>query len=194
MAPTGMVLIEGGAFRMGSEDGSPHEAPVHQVAVRSFWMDKNEVAIAEFARFVKATGYKTEAEKFGWSGIFDLKSRQWSKSDGANWRHPDGPKFTPKPDEPVTQVSWNDAVAYAKWAKKRLPSEAEWEYAARGGLAGKEYAWGDQLRPGGKVVANWWQGSFPAENTLEDGYVGRAPAGKFPPNGYGLFNMSGNVW
>ncbi len=189
-----MAFIKGGMFRMGANDGTPHEAPVHPVTVKAFWMDKREVTVAEFARFVRATGYKTEAEKFGWSGMFDVRARGWAKADGANWQHPDGPLSQARPDEPVTQVSWNDAVAYAKWAGKRLPTEAEWEYAARGGLAGKTYAWGDAKRPRGRPVANWWQGDFPQKNTGEDGYVGRAPAGRFPPNGYGLYDMSANVW
>ncbi len=179
---------------MGSSKGVRHEAPVHTVTLKSFWMDVHEVTVVEFARFVAATNYKTEAEKWGWSGVFNLKTGQWEKTDGANWLHPDGQNSTPDPHEPVTQVSWNDAVAYARWAKKRLPTEAEWEYAARGGLSGKTYAWGDQKTPGGKYMANWWQGTFPALNTGADGYVRRAPVQKFPPNRYGLYDMSANVW
>src|SRR5207244_4285457 len=118
----------------------------------------------------------------------------WQKIDGADWRHPDGPPSIPLADEPVTQVSWNDAVAYARWAQKRLPTEAEFEFAARGGLAGKRYAWGDDLRPHGKCMANWWQGHFPDRNTGEDGYRGRAPVGRFPPNNYGLYDVAGNAW
>jgi formylglycine-generating enzyme required for sulfatase activity len=189
-----MVFIRGGTFVMGTDEGFPHEAPPHEVTLKSFWIDRYEVTVAEFARFVKATGYRTEAEKFGWSGVFDVKKGEWTKSDGADWRHPDGPKSQARPDEPVTQVSWRDAAAYAKWAKKRLPTEAEWEYAARGGLAGMTYAWGDALRPDGKCVANWWQGVFPEKNTGEDGYLRRAPVGRFPPTGYGLYDMAGNVW
>ena len=179
---------------MGTGDGFPDEAPAHKVAVESFWMDSHEVTAAEFAQFITATGYVTEAEKFGWSGVFDLETREWKRVDGANWRHPHGPHSAANNDEPVMQVSYNDALAYAHWAKKRLPTEAEWEYAARGGLAGKIYDWGDELNPDGKYAANWWQGSFPARNTGEDGYVGLAPVGKFAPNGFGLYDMAGNVW
>jgi formylglycine-generating enzyme len=189
-----MVLIQGGTFSMGTNDGLPFEGPVHPVTVRSFWMDRHEVTVADFTRFVDATKYRTEAENYGWSGVFDRGSGNWTRVDGASWRHPDGPKSTPAPDEPVTQVSWNDAVAFAKWAGKRLPTEAEFEYAARGGLSGRRYAWGDELRPGGHPVANWWQGSFPRQDRGEDGFSGRAPVGRFPPNGYGLYDITGNVW
>lgn len=189
-----MMFIPGGAFLMGAEDEMPFEGPVHEVYVDSFWIDRYEVTVARFAEFVAATGYQTEAEKFGWSGVFDLETGGWMKVDGADWRYPEGPGSKAQPDEPVTQVSWNDAAAYARWAGKRLPTEAEWEYAARGGLTGKRYIWGDELRPGGKPVANWWQGRFPSRNTGEDGYLGRAPVGKFPPNGYQLYDMTGNVW
>jgi len=115
-----------------------------------------------------------QAEKFGWSEVFNAKTGEWLKADDTDWRHPDGPKSTAEPDEPVTQVSWNDAVAHATWAKKRLPTEAEWEYATRGGLTGKKYSWGDDLRPNGNCVANWWQGKFPEKNLGENGYPGRA--------------------
>ena len=189
-----MVLIRGGSFKMGSEDGMPYEAPVHDVSIRSFWMDAHEVTVAEFAKFVTATGYKTEAERFGWSGAFSLTEGQWKKTTGANWRHPDGPDSNAAMDEPVCQVSWNDAAAYAKWAGKRLPTEAEWEYAARGGLVQKTYSWGDTLRPNGKPAANWWQGNFPQRNTGEDGFMTRAPVNSFPPNAFGLHDMIGNVW
>jgi formylglycine-generating enzyme required for sulfatase activity len=194
-APPEMVLIKGGAFLMGAAGEMPYEGPVHEVTVKSFWMDEHEVTVAQFARFVEATSYQTEAERFGWSGVFSLKSQAWEKVENATWRSPEGPDGPlPAPDEPVTQVSWNDAVAYARWAGKRLPTEAEWEYAARGGLVQQRYAWGNELRPGGKPVANWWQGHFPSRNTAEDGYVGRAPVKRFPPNGYGLYDMAGNVW
>jgi formylglycine-generating enzyme len=192
--PKDMVLVKGGSFQMGTNDGMPYESPVHEVEVKSFYMDEHEVTVAQFAEFVAATNYKTDAEKFGWSGVFDIETGEWSKADGADWRQPEGPKSEAKPDEPVSQVSWADAVAYAKWAGKRLPTEAEWEYAARGGLAGKRYAWGDELRPNGKPAANWWQGSFPDENTGEDGFLKRAPVKSFAPNGYGLYEMTGNVW
>lgn len=190
----GMVFIKGGEFLMGSDDGMPHESPVHRVSVKSFWMDESEVTVKEFEDFVKATNYKTEAEKFGWSGVFDVQSGEWTRGDGANWRNPDGDGKKPLPDEPVTQISWNDAAEYAKWAGKRLPTEAEWEFAARGGLEQNIYAWGNELRPNGKAVANWWQGTFPAKNTVEDGFLKRAPVKSFAPNAFGLFDMSGNVW
>ncbi len=179
---------------MGSDEGMGDETPIHNVTLKSFWMDAAEVSVVEFRRFVEATNYQTEADKFGWSGVFDLETGRWEKVAGANWQHPEGPRSTAKDNEPVCQVSWNDALAYARWAGKRLPSEAEWEYAARGGLKAKPYPWGDELRPDGKVLANWWQGTFPHRNTGEDGYVGRAAVGKFPPNGYGLYDMVGNVW
>lgn len=190
----GMVSVPGGKFAMGSADGMPFEAPVHSVTVNSFLMDAHEVTVAEFGRFVEATNFVTEAEKFGWSAVFDVTKGEWGRVDGANWRHPEGGEETPKPDEPVTQISWNDANAYAKWAGKRLPTEAEWEFAARGGLVQKTFSWGDELRPGGRPVANWWQGTFPDNNTGEDGFLGRAGVGSFAPNGYGLYDMAGNVW
>ena len=194
-APEGMVLVRGGTFRMGDEDGHvPGESPAHDVTLKSFWMDRHEVTVEEFARFVEATNYKTDAERFGWSGVFDTETGDWARSDGADWRHPEGPASKARPLEPVTHVSWDDAAAYARWAGKRLPTEAEWEFAARGGLVGKTYSWGDELRPGGKPVANWWQGSFPEQDTGEDGFRGRAPVESFPPNGYGLYDMGGNVW
>jgi sulfatase modifying factor 1 len=179
---------------MGTSDGMPYEAPLHEVTVHSFWMDKHEVKVAEFARFVAATNYQTDAVKFGWSGVFDLQTGKWEKVDRVSWQHPDGTASQPNPNEPVCQVSWSDAAAYAKWAGKRLPTEAEWEYAACGGLVGKRYAWGDELRPNGKPVANWWQGHFPDHNTGEDAFIGRAPVESFSANGYGLYDMAGNVW
>ena len=190
----GMVLLTGGAFQMGQRDGMTYETPVHTVTVKPFWMDAREVTVANFARFVAAAGYRTDAEKFGWSGVFNRTSGAWERSDGADWQHPDGPNSQAAPDEPVCQISWRDAAAYAKWAGKRLPTEAEWEYAARGGLTGKKYAWGDELRPDGKPVANWWQGRFPEQDTGEDGFRQRAPVGRFAPNGYGLYDVAGNVW
>lgn len=190
----GMILIKGGTFEMGSNDGMPSEKPVHTVKINSFLMDEHEVTVAEFAEFVKQTGYKTEAEKFGWSGVFDVEQEGWTKVEGANWQHPEGKNSEAKPDEPVCQISWNDAAAYAKWAGKRLPTEAEFEFAARGGLVDKKYSWGDELRPNGKPVANWWQGEFPTKNALEDGFLRRAPVKSFAPNGFGLYDMAGNVW
>ena len=189
-----MVLINGGNFRMGTESGMPFEAPVHEVEVASFYIDQHEVTVAEFRKFVDSTGYQTDAERFGWSGVFNMETGAWEKVDGANWRQPEGPPSTAKIDEPVCQVSWNDAAAFAKWAGKRLPTEAEFEYAARGGLVGKTYAWGDELRPNGKPAANWWQGVFPDRNTHEDGFLSRAPVMSFPANGYAVYDMTGNVW
>ncbi|MDQ3255207.1 MAG: formylglycine-generating enzyme family protein, partial [Acidobacteriota bacterium] len=193
-ASAGMLLIRGGTFLMGTNDGMPYEAPAHEVKLESFWMDAHEVTVAEFAQFVAATGFKTEAERFGWSGVFDMKNGKWTRIDGANWRAPEGHGSQTIPNEPVTQVSWNDANEYARWSGKRLPTEAEWEYAARGGLEGKEYSWGDELRPAGKPAANWWQGTFPERNTKEDGFLLRASVKSFKPNGYGLYDMAGNVW
>lgn len=189
-----MTLLPGGEFLMGAEAEMPYEAPVHKVMLKPFWIDQKEVTVADFERFISETKYVTEAENFGWSGVFDEKSSEWTRGDGANWRYPDGGKIPAPPNEPVTQVSWNDAVAYAKWAKKRLPTEAEWEYAARGGLVSKKFAWGDELLPNGNPVANWWQGYFPEKNTAEDGFSKRAPVGSFAPNGYGLYDVTGNVW
>jgi formylglycine-generating enzyme len=193
-AKDGMILLPEGSFQMGTNDGMPFEAPVHAVKIKSFWIDEHEVTVAEFAKFVEATNYQTEAEKFGWSGVFDVETGDWTRIDGAAWRHPEGPKSTAKDDEPVCQISWNDADAYAKWAGKRLPTEAEFEYAARGGLLQKKYSWGDELRPDGKPVANWWQGVFPNKNTVEDGFLRRAKVKSFPPNNFGLYDMGGNVW
>jgi formylglycine-generating enzyme required for sulfatase activity len=192
--PQDMVKIEAGPFRMGTAGGLPFEGPVHEVKVDAFWIDRHAVTVAAFAAFVKVTGYRTEAEREGWSGVFDIAVGEWKPTRGADWRHPEGPGSKAAADEPVVQVSWDDAVAYASWAGKRLPTEAEWEKAARGGLVGKTYSWGDTLRPGGRYLANFWQGTFPAHNTVADGYLRRAPVGRFPPNGYGLYDMTGNVW
>lgn len=194
VAPENMVLIKGDTFLMGTNDGMPFESPVHEVKVKLFWIDEHEVTVAEFAKFVEAINYKTDAEKFGWSGVFDVETGEWERVDGANWRFPEGGKTEAHSNEPVVQISWRDAAEYAKWAGKRLPTEAEWEFAARGGLVGKKYAWGDELRPNGKPVANWWQGVFPDKNTVEDGFLKRAPVKSFAPNGYGLYDVSGNVW
>jgi formylglycine-generating enzyme len=180
---------------MGEADGFPYEAPVHDVTLKSFWMDEHEVTVAQFEKFVAATKYQTDAEKFGWSGVFDVKSGEWTKVTGADWRHPDGPTSpAAKPDEPVVHVSYADADAYAKWAGKRLPTEAEFEYAARGGQDHKKYAWGDQLTPAGKHMANTWQGTFPKKDEATDHFAGVAPVKSFPPNGFGLYDMTGNVW
>jgi len=191
-----MVHIPGGSFAMGSETApaEPFEGPVHTVTVKSFWMDSTEVTVAQFTRFVQATGYRTEAEKFGWSAVFQIGQAKWARVDGASWRHPNGPGSQARPQDPVNHMSWNDAQAYAHWIGHRLPTEAEWEYAARGGLAGKTYSWGDEIAPGGKQMANWWQGNFPLKNTGADGYLGIAPVASFASNGYGLYDMTGNVW
>jgi formylglycine-generating enzyme len=194
LIPNDMQLIHGGQYLMGTDDGLPVEAPVHKVLVKDFWIDRHPVTVSEFAEFVRATGYKTESETLGWSGVFDVQAGSWKKVAGADWRHPEGPASTASPREPVTQVTWNDAIAYATWAQKRLPTEAEFEYAARGGLAGKKYAWGDELAPQGKYQANWWQGHFPDRNTGADGFIGRAPVGSFAANAYALYDMTGNVW
>jgi formylglycine-generating enzyme len=194
--------------------------PVHRVYVDGFWMDTNDVSNEQFEKFVKATGYKTVAEiaptkeqfptappenLVAGSTVFmptekavplDNYFQWWSYVHGANWRHPTGPASDLKGKEkyPVVQIAYADAAAYAKWAGKRLPTEAEWEFAARGGLSGKTFAWGDVLKPGGKWMANIYEGQFPVKDTGEDGFPGIAPVGQFPPNGYGLYDMAGNVW
>ena len=212
-----MIRLEGGTFLMGSTDadGWPDdgEGPVREVELSPFCLDATTVTNAQFAEFVEATGYRTEAERFGWSYVFHLLvpdkikrklrgAREvqglqwWIGVEGAFWNKPEGPGSNIKKrlDHPVVHVSWNDAAAYAKWAGKRLPTEAEWEFAARGGLVQKRYAWGDELTPNGKHMCNIWQGAFPRRNTAEDGYVGTAPAQSFSRNGYGFYNMAGNVW
>ena len=225
-APSDMVWIPGGGFSMGSDDGPADERPRHRVSVNGFWMDRTEVTNAEFATFVKATGYQTIAERpvdpvmYGldpqtkiqpFSAVFtppnedvDLRGNPgqahppwWKPVDGADWRHPQGPtsSIVGKDNHPVVHIAFTDAWAYCDWAKKRLPTEAEWEFAARGGLDAKTYVWGE-AEPGADGVwqANIWQGKFPRENTLADGFRGIAPAGSFPANGYGLHDVSGNVW
>lgn len=210
-----MVHIPGGWFLMGtdSREGFPAdgEGPVRRVYVSSFSMDPCAVTNREFARFVEATAYQTDAETYGWSFVFyqflapdvaDAVTQVvpgapwWCAVAGATWRQPEGPRSTieSRMDHPVVHVSWNDARAYCQWAKKRLPTEAEWELAARGGLVQKRYPWGDELTPFGEHQCNIWQGTFPKHNTVEDGYVGTAPARSFKPNGFGLYNVSGNVW
>ncbi len=193
-APSGMIYLKGGTFAMGTDTGMPFEAPVHTVEISPFFIDEHEVTVVQFEEFVRATGYQTEAERYGWSGVFDFQSGEWTSVDGANWRHPERPGVAAKPNAPVTHISWNDAGQYARWAGKRLPTEAEFEFAARGGLARKEYAWGDEPLPGGKPLANWWQGTFPQNNTLLDGFLGPAPVKSFASNGFGLYDMTGNVW
>jgi len=220
-AAEGMVWIPGGEFSMGSEDPEMLDArPFHRVAVEGFWMDQTEVTNEEFAHFVKATGYITVAERtpdakdfpgappenlVAGSVVFTPPNQKvpldnhfawWRYVPGANWRHPDGPESNLKGKEkhPVVHIAFEDASAYAKWAGKRLPTEAEFEFAARGGLDRKRFAWGDEFKPGGKFQANSFQGHFPDKNTGEDGFIGSAPVGSFAPNGFGLFDMAGNVW
>jgi formylglycine-generating enzyme len=192
--PEGMVLIPGGAFTMGSDSGFPAERPAHPVRVSPFFLAKHEVSVAEFAGFVEQTGYVTDAERIGWAAVFDVGAGGWKRVDGADWRQPLGPGSSAAQDHPVVQVSYNDALAYAVWAGGRLATEAEREYAARGGLENAPYPWGDELMPQGAPRSNIWQGQFPARNTGQDGYVMTAPVGSFPPNGYGLHDMAGNVW
>jgi sulfatase modifying factor 1 len=215
-----MVWIAGGTFLMGSDRHYPEEAPVHSVSVGGFWIDPYTVTNDDFKRFVRETGYVTLAEKPAKaedypgakpellqpsSVVFkrptttvDMRNAYnwWTYVRGADWRHPRGPGTSTHGlgRHPVVHVAFEDAEAYAAWAGKELPTEAEWELAARGGLAGAEYAWGEAFKPDGKPMANTWQGRFPYENLLEDGYEWTAPVGRFPPNGYGLFDMAGNVW
>jgi len=231
-APEGMVWIPGGEFSMGcalpntgfctmaTMNAVNDSQPIHRAYVDGFWMDKNDVTNADFAKFVAATGYKTVAEivptqeqfptappenLVAGSTVFtppdhavplDNFMAWWRYVPGADWRHPTGPDSDIKGKDhyPVVQVCYADAEAYAKWAGKRLPTETEWEFAARGGLSGKSYAWGDELRPKGKWMANIYEGQFPVKDTGEDGYAGIAPVAQFPANGYGLYDMAGNVW
>jgi formylglycine-generating enzyme len=193
---SGMVRIEGGEFLMGTDDGFPFEGPVHRVVLDSFWMDETEVTNEQFARFVEETGYVTTAEQLGDSGVFDPSISEWTLVQGANWRRPRGPNSSidGRMDYPVIHVSWDDADAYCRWAGKRLPTEAEFEYAARGGMDGKTFAWGDELMPGGEHLANTWQGAFPIEDRGEDGFKSYGPVKQFPANPYGLYDITGNVW
>ena len=215
-----MVWVEGATFRMGSEDHYPEERPVREVEVAGFWIDEHQVTVAEFRRFVKATGYLTTAERdldaadypdadpdllrpgslvfTPTPGPVDLRdvTNWWAYVPGAQWRHPEGPGSTLHGRErhPVTHVSAEDAETYAAWAGKSLPTEAEWEFAARGGLDSAAFTWGDEFAPKGKMMANTWQGEFPWQNLVTDGYLGTSPVRSFPPNGYGLYDMAGNVW
>ncbi len=214
-----MVLVKSGTFQMGSND-FPDSKPVHAVTVSNFYMDEHEVTNAQFAQFVKATNYVTVAEQalnpadypgvpadklVPGSAVFtqpahavslDNPMQWWTYEGGANWMHPQGSKSSieGKDSEPVVQISYTDAAAYAKWAGKRLPTEAEWEYAARAGKQFQKYYWGNDLKPNGKWVANIFQGSFPWKNADEDGYITTAPVKSFPPNAFGLYDMEGNVW
>jgi formylglycine-generating enzyme len=195
--PTDMVFIPAGEVRIGAEDGHTHELPQFWATVESFLMDKSPVTVAQFREFVKATGYKTEAEKFGNAGVINEETgKQWILVEGANWEYPLG-KSRPKADDnhPVTQVSWNDANAYAQWAGKRLPCEIEWEHAARNANNSRtKYPWGEEIQSNGKWRANVWQGKFPVQNFVEDAYPYTSPVGKFGKTPLGLTDMSGNVW
>ncbi|MBO0600617.1 formylglycine-generating enzyme family protein [Sporosarcina sp. E16_3] len=210
-----MVYLSGGEFRMGTNntDGFPAdgEGPIREVNLQPFYMDKYAVTNAEYLEFVTATNYKTEAEHFGWSFVFysflskqmakDVKQTVagtpwWAVVEGAYWGQPEGAdsSIANRLEHPVVHISWNDALAYCKWIGKRLPTEAEWEYAARGGLEQNTFPWGNELTPNGEHQCNIWQGEFPNMNTSEDGYAGTAPVDTYKPNDFGLYNMSGNVW
>lgn len=205
-----MVWIPGGKFTMGANDGEADERPLHDVKITGFWMDKTEVTNEQFARFVSATGYKTLAEQRDsvsdgglaavsrGSSIFAPAQDQsvwWKPTPEASWRAPEGPGSASSGLEkhPVVHIAWEDALAYARWAGKRLPTEAEWEFAARGGLNHQPFVWGREKVPEGRWMANLWQGLFPAENRAEDGFVRTAPVGRFPANGFGLFDVAGNA-
>jgi formylglycine-generating enzyme required for sulfatase activity len=215
-----MVWIAGGSFLMGSNDHYAEEAPVHPVTVSGFWIDRTQVTNAAFRRFVKATGYVTVAERVpnaddypgalpemlvAGSVVFQQPPGRvpmnthynwWQWMPGADWRHPEGPgsNLNGRERHPVLHVAWEDIAAYAAWAGKSIPSEAEWEFAARGGHEGWAYAWGQELAPKGKMLANYWQGEFPWQNLKLDGHERTAPVGSFPPNDYGLVDMIGNAW
>jgi formylglycine-generating enzyme len=211
----GMVRLPGGTFLMGTDDGQGFsedgEGPVRKITLDPFLFSPYATTNAEFSAFVEATGYKTEAERFGWSFVFHRfisgKAKKkirgsvdaapwWKAVGGAYWRRPEGPGsgIKTRMKHPVVHISHNDALAYCDWSGRRLPTEAEWEFAARGGLEQKRYPWGDTLTPEGEHLCNIWQGEFPTRNTRKDGYVGTAPVDAFPPNGFGLYNVSGNVW
>jgi formylglycine-generating enzyme required for sulfatase activity len=215
-----MICISGGTFRMGSNNHYPEEAPVHHVSVDAFWIDTTPVTNRQFRAFVNETGYVTFAEiapdpkdypgalphvlKAG-SLVFtppkhSVDTRDWSQwwafRFGASWRRPYGPRSSIRglDDHPVVHIAYCDAEAYAHWAGKELPTEAQWEFAARGGLDGAAFAWGDEFMPGGKHMANTWQGVFPHESRCDDGFERTSPVKAFPPNGYGVYDMIGNVW
>ncbi|MDQ8702604.1 formylglycine-generating enzyme family protein [Streptomyces sp. LHD-70] len=208
-----MVFLPAGEFRMGSEHESAYaadgEGPVRTVSTGAYRIDACAVSNADFARFVAETGHRTSAERIGWSFVFGgllpddfpptrgvAAAPWWRQVEGAHWRRPEGPhsSMDDRPDHPVVHVDRRDALAYCAWAGKRLPTEAEWERAARGGLEGRVFPWGDELTPGGRHRMNVWQGEFPVRNTQDDGWYGTCPVDAFEPNGLGLHNTTGNVW
>jgi formylglycine-generating enzyme len=211
-ATDGMVRL-GGSFLMGGEDadGFPEdrEGPIREIDLPDFWIEPTAVTVRRFAEFVEDTGHSTEAERAGWSFVFagllpdDFEPTRgianapwWRQVFGADWQHPEGPHSDAdeRLDHPVVHVSWNDAKAFCAWSGTRLPHEAEWEMAARGGLEGARFPWGDELEPGGRHVMNVWQGTFPSHNSGDDGWLATCPVDEYEPNGHGLMNTSGNVW
>lgn len=208
-----MVAVPAGEFLMGSADALAYpadgEGPVRTVSLDAFWIDACTVSNAQFARFAADTGHRTSAERIGWSFVFagllpdDFPPTRavaaapwWRQVEGADWRRPDGPHSTwqDRPDHPVLHVDWDDARAYCAWAGKRLPTEAEWERAARGGLHAKVFPWGDEFEPGGRPRMNVWQGDFPNRHPTADGWYGPCPVDAYEPNAFGLYNATGNVW